>query len=52
MTCIEVAEIRQIMSLISIVKVAYGYIGTKGNTTCIWNDSKQSNILPNLLRKC
>ena len=26
-------------------------IGSKGNTVCMWNDSKLSNILPNLPNK-
>ena len=52
MTCIEEATIRQITSLMRIVKLAYGNIGSKGNTTCMWNNSKLSNILPNLPSKC
>ena len=52
MTWIEEASIRQITPLISIVKLAYGNIRSKGNTTCMWNDSKLSNILPNLPNKC
>ena len=52
MTCIEEAAIRLITPLISILKLAYGNIGSKENTTRIWNDSKLSNILPNLPSKC
>ena len=52
MTCIEEATIRQITPLISIVKLSYGNIESKGNTTYMWNDSKLSNILPNLASKC
>ena len=33
MTCIEESAIRQITPFISIVKLAYGNIGSKGNTT-------------------
>ena len=44
MTCIEEAAIRQITPLISIVKLAYGNIGSKGNTIFMWNDSKLFNI--------
>ena len=51
MTCIEEAAIRQITPLISIVKLAHGYISSKGNTTCMWNESKLSTILPNLPSK-
>ena len=51
MTCIEEAVIRQITPLISIVKLAYGNIGAKENTTYMWNESKLSTILPNLPSK-
>ena len=40
------------MPLISIVKLVYGNIGSKGNTRCMRNDSKLSNILPKLPSKC
>ena len=52
MTCIEEAAIRQFTPLISIVKLAYGNIGSKGNTTYMWHESKLSTILPNLPSKC
>ena len=52
MTCIEEDEIRQITLLISIDKLAYGNIGSKGNTTCMWNESELSTTLPNLPSKC
>ena len=51
MKCIEEATIRHITPLISIVKLAYGNIESKSNTTCIWNESKISTILPNLSSK-
>ena len=35
MTCIEETAIRQRRPLISIVKLAYGNIGSKGNTICM-----------------
>ena len=40
------------MPLISIVKLVYENIGSKGNTRCMRNDSKLSNILPKLPSKC
>ena len=52
MTSIEETATRQITLLISIVKLAFGNIGSKGNITCMWNDSKLSNILLNLPNKC
>ena len=52
MTCIEEAAIRQITPLISIVKLAHGNIGSKGNTTCMWNQSRLCTILPNLPNQC
>ena len=51
MTCIEETAIRKITALILIVKLTYGNIGSKGNTTCMWNESKLSTILPNLPTK-
>ena len=52
MSCIEEAAIRQITPLVSIVKLAHGNIGSKGNTTCMWNQSKLCTILPNLPSTC
>ena len=52
MSCIEEAAIRKITPLVSIVKLAHGNIGSKGNTTCMWNQSKLCTILPNLPSTC
>ena len=52
MPCIKEATIRQITPLVSIVKLAHGNIGSKGNTTCMWNQSKLCTILPNLPNTC
>ena len=52
MSCIEEGAIRQITQLVSIVKLAHSNIGSKGNTTCIWNQSNLCNILPNLPSRC
>ena len=52
MSCIEEAAIRQITPLVSIVKLAHGNIGSKGNTTCMWNESSLCTILPNLPSTC
>ena len=51
MTCIEEAAIRKITPLISLVELVYGNIGSKGNITCMWNESKRPTILPNLPSK-
>ena len=48
MSCIEEATIREITPLVSIVKLAHDNIGSKGNTTCMWNHSKVCTNLPNL----
>ena len=52
MPCIEEATIRKITPLISIVNSAYGIIGSKGNTTCMWDDYTLPKLLPNLPNKC
>ena len=51
-SCIEKATIRQITPLTSIVKLVHGNIGSKGNTPCMWNQSKLCTILPNLPSIC
>lgn len=48
----EEAAIRQITPLLSIVRLAQGNIGTKGNTSCVWQESKMATILPNLPSEC
>ena len=44
MSCTEETIIRQFTPLVSIVKLAHGNIGSKGNTTCMWNQSKLCTI--------
>lgn len=51
-TSAEEAAIRQITPLVSIVRLAHGNIGAKGNTTCVWQQSKLNLILPNLPSQC
>ena len=51
-TAAEEAAIRQITPMISIVRLAQGNIGSKGNTSCVWQQSKLNTILPNLPREC
>ena len=48
----EEAAIRQISPLISIVRFPHGSLGSKGNTTCVWQQSKLNLILPNLPEEC
>ena len=52
MSCIEEAAIRQITLLVSVVKLAHGNIGSKGNTTCMCNHSKLCTVLPTLPSTC
>jgi hypothetical protein len=51
-TAAEEAAIRQITPLISIVSLTHGNIGSKGNTSCVWQKSKLNQILPNLPQEC
>ena len=48
----EEAAIRQISPLISIVRFPHGSLGSKGNTTCVWQQSKLNLVLPNLPEEC
>ena len=52
MSCIEEASIRQLIPLVSIIKLSHGNTGWKGNTTCMWNQSKLCTILPSLPSTC
>jgi len=52
LTAVEEAAIRQISPLISILRLTSGNIGSKGNTTCVWQHSKLTHILPNLPSQC
>ena len=51
-SCIEEATIRNITSLVSIVKLAHGNISLKGNTIYMWNHSKLCTLLLNLPSTC
>jgi len=51
-TSAEEAAIRQITPLVSIVRLAHGNIGSKENTTCVWQQSKLNLIMPNLPSQC
>ena len=48
----EEAAIRQISPLISIVRFPHGSLGSKGNTTCVWQQSELNLVLPNLPEEC
>ena len=52
LTAAEEAAIRQITPLISIVRLDHGNLATKGNTSCVWQQSKLNLILPNLPTEC
>ena len=51
-TCAEEAAIRQITPLISIVRLSTGSIGMRGNTSCLWQQSRLNIVLPNLPNDC
>ena len=48
----EEAAIRQVTPLVSIMRLKHGNIGSKGTTTCVWQQSKINAILPNLPHEC
>ena len=52
LTSAEEAAIHQITPLISLVRLSTGSIGMKGNTSCVWQQSKLNIILPNLPHEC
>jgi hypothetical protein len=52
LTPVEEAAIRPITPLITIIKLNNGGIGSKGNTSCVWQQSKLNMILPNLPSQC
>ena len=52
LTCVEEAAIRQITPLVSLVRLSTGSISMKGNTSCVWQQSKLNIILPNLPTEC
>ena len=52
LTAAEEAAIRQITPSISIVRLTHSNIGSKGNTSCVWQQSKLNLILPNLPEEC
>ena len=52
LTGAEEAAIRQISPLISIVSLKNGNFASKGNTSCVYQKSKLSQILPNLPSEC
>ena len=51
-TSAEEAAIRQITPLVSLVRLSTGSIGMKGNTSCVWQQSKLNIVLPNLPNEC
>ena len=51
-TIVEEAAIRTVVPLISIVRLMHGSIKTKGNTSCVWQQSRLSAVLPNLPSDC
>ena len=52
LSCAEEAAIRQITPLVSLVRLSTGSISMRGNTSCVWQESKLNIILPNLPSEC
>ena len=52
LTAVEEAAIRQIAPLLSVIRLAHGNIASRGNTSCVWQKSKLSTVLPNLPEEC
>lgn len=52
MTAAEEAAIRQVSPLVSLARLRHGNIGSKGNITCVHQDTKWNKLLPNLPTEC
>lgn len=52
LTCAEEAAIRQVTPLLSVIRLAHGNIGVRGNVSCVWQKSKLNRVLPNLPSQC
>lgn len=51
-TVAEEAAIRQITPLVSVVRLNHGNIGSRGNSTCVFQSSRVNTLLPNLPSEC
>mmetsp|Transcript_3966 Transcript_3966/g.8936 ORF Transcript_3966/g.8936 Transcript_3966/m.8936 type:complete len:729 (+) Transcript_3966:1736-3922(+) len=51
-TSAEECAIRQVAPMMSIVQLTCGNIGSRGNTSCVFINSKISILLPNLPTEC
>jgi hypothetical protein len=48
-TMVEEAAVRQITPLVLLTRLKHGNLGTKGNTSCVWQSNTQLQLLlPNL----
>jgi hypothetical protein len=52
LTIAEDLAIQQIMPLMTIVRLKHRNIASKGNVTCVWQESRLNSILPNLPQQC
>jgi hypothetical protein len=52
LTAAEEAAIRQIAPTLSIVHLSQGSMASKSNTSCVWQKSRLTRILPNLPAEC
>ena len=48
LTPVEEAAIRQIAPLMHLTRISHGSMKVKGNTSCVWQQSKLHLVLPNL----
>ena len=47
LTPVEEAAIRQIAPLMHITRISHGSMRVKGNTSCVWQQTKWNTVLPN-----
>ena len=47
LTPVEEAAIRQIAPLMHVTRISHGSMRVKGNTSCVWQQSKWHTVLPN-----
>ena len=48
LTPVEEAAIRQIAPLMHVTRISHGSMRVKGNTSCVWQQSKWNTVLPNI----
>lgn len=51
-TAAEESAVRQVSPLVSLARLRHGNIGSKGNVTCVHQNSTWQHVLPNLPSEC